>query len=128
MARAETLVSNLPPKTQLDSATKTLLYFNEYGTPGFEFKGEEVDSAAAFLKEKGFGEQASIVTSLVLLQQSKKDNVPVRQLLESLKGLDSLQLSSLVGEILNVNRLPTSALGFRVDIQKTQFEKRNIVV
>lgn len=128
MARSESLVSNLPPKQKLDSATKTLLYFNEYGVPGFEFKGEEVDSTVAFLKEKGFGEQASIVTSLVLLQQSKRDSVPVRSLIESLKGLEALQLSSLVGQILNSNRLPTSALGFRIDTKKTEFEKRNVII
>jgi hypothetical protein len=105
--------TNLPQAQKNDSATKSLQYFNEYGQEGLEFKAEDVDATIGFLKGKGFGEQASIVTGIVLLKQAKLDNVPVYKLLDSLEGLETLQLSSIVGDILNQNRFPTSALGFR---------------
>lgn len=120
-------LSNLPPQQKLDSATRTLLFFNEYGDPGYEFASNDVDAAVGFLKGKGFGEQAATVTGIILLQQAKRDNVPVYQLLDTLKGLESLQLSALVGQILNTNREPTSALGFRIDTSLTDTQKRNIV-
>ena len=119
--------SNLPQKPNTDSATKSLLYFNEYGQDDLQFKSENVDAALGFLKGKGFGEQASIVTGIVLLKQAKQDGVPVYQLLESLKGLQSLQLSSLVGTILNESRLPTSSLGFRTVKLRTEEQKRIII-
>jgi hypothetical protein len=48
--------------------------------------------------------------------------------LDTLKGLNELQLSSVVAEILNVNRSKISTLGFKVANNQNQFEKRNIVV
>ena len=121
-------LSNLPLTTQkVDSATRTLQYFNEYGNSGFEFSATDVDAAAGFLQGKGFSEQASIVTSAILLQQAKRDNVPVYELLDTLKGLETLQLSALVGRILNDNRSPTSALGFKISSELTEYQKRNIV-
>ena len=119
--------TNLPQRQSNDSATKSLLYFNEYGQEGLEFKAEDVDATLGFLKGKGFGEQAPIVTGIVLLKQAKQDNVPVYELLSSLEGLESLQLSSIVGNILNESRFPTSALGFRVSKVLNEEQQRVII-
>ena len=119
--------SNLPQKASSDNATKTLLYFNEYGQQGLEFKAEDVDATLGFLRGKGFAEQASIVTGIVLLKQAKLDGVPVYELLSSLEGLESLQLSSLVGNILNESRYPTSALGFRTAKVFNEEQERIII-
>jgi len=119
--------SNLPQRQTSDNATKSLLYFNEYGAEDLEFKAEDVDATLGFLKGKGFGEQASIVTGIVLLKQAKQDGVPVYQLLDSLNGLESLQLSSLVGNILNESRYPTSALGFRTSKVFNEEQQRVII-
>ena len=124
---AQTTYSNLPQSSKQDSATRTLLYFNEYGEENLEFRAEDVDATIGFLKNKGFGEQASIVTGIILLKQAKKDNIPVYTLLDSLEGLESLQLSTLVSNVLNENRYPTSALGFRVTKTKSEIQERIII-
>lgn len=120
-------LSNLPLPERIDSASTTLQYFNEYGEESFSFASEEVDTAAGFLKSKGFGEQAALITAAILLQQAKIQNKPIYDLLKTLEGLESLQLSTVVGRILNDNRLPTSSLGFRIESPPTQYQSRNIV-
>jgi hypothetical protein len=64
----------------------------------------------------------------VILQQAKIDGVKVFELLDTLKGMDKVQLSYIVTEILNHNRSNTSSLGYKVKTENSLSEKRNIVV
>ncbi len=48
--------------------------------------------------------------------------------LDTLKGLDGTQLSYIVTEVLNNNRVNTSSLGYKVESPSDLSEKRNIVV
>jgi hypothetical protein len=64
----------------------------------------------------------------VLLQQAKLDDVNVFQLLDTLTGLNELQLSAVVAEVLNYNRQKNSTLGFRVEDTSEQLEKRNVLI
>jgi hypothetical protein len=64
----------------------------------------------------------------VLLQQAKLDEVNVFQLLDTLKGLNELQLSAVVAEVLNYNRQKNSTLGFRVEDTSELLEKRNVLI
>lgn len=120
-------LSNLPLPERTDSASTTLQYFNQYGESTFSFASGDVDAAAGFLKGKGFGNQAALITSAILLQQAKIENKPIYELLKTLEGLDSLQLSTVVGRILNDNRYPTSSLGFRLQAEPNSYQTRNIV-
>jgi hypothetical protein len=63
---------------------------------------------------------------MVLLRQSKQDNIPVFKLLDTLDTLQTLELSALVSEILNQNRSQTSRLGFKVAVSANQQKIRNI--
>jgi hypothetical protein len=120
--------SNLPAQTDsVDSADFAKVYFNNYANPGEEYKSGDVDAAVAFLEQKGFGQQASIVTAIILLKQAKIENISVNALLDTLKGLESLELSSIVSTILNQNRSATSKLGYRVTQSVNQFQVRNVV-
>jgi hypothetical protein len=124
------ILTNLPltPLGQAnDSAARTKLTLNQYGDPGFEFNSSDVTAAIGFLESKGFQGQAAIVTASVLLNQAKVDNIPVYQLLETLKGFEGLELSALVGKVLNNNRTPTSVLGYRVSQQVNSLQNRNIL-
>lgn len=121
------VLSNLPSESNPDSATKTLMYFNDYGNAGQEYAAADVDATVGFMKNKGFGDQASLITSMILLKQAKIDKIPVWKLIETLSGLETIQLSALVGEILNSNRIPTSSLGFRVAEVRNEFQSRNIL-
>ena len=62
----------------------------------------------------------------LLLNQAKNDGVNVFQLIDSLKGLSEVQLSKVVGEILNLSRQKTSILGFKFINQDETVESRNI--
>ena len=122
-----TTKTNLPYTVPNDSAAGTKLYFDQYGDVPLEFPGAEVDAVIGFFKSKGFGEQAAQTTSMVLLKQAKIDNMQVFKLLDTLKNFEGLQLSTLVGEILNNNRSNSSTLGFKVVSVDKYNQTRNIV-
>ena len=63
-----------------------------------------------------------------LLQQAQQEDVPVFKIIDTLRGLDDVQLSNVVSQILNINREKTSTLGFKINNVITKLEQRNIVV
>jgi len=121
-------LTNLPPSlVNSDGALGTRLYFDNYGIAPVEFASHDVDTTIGFLKSRGFADQAANVTAVVLLKQAYVDSMPVQELLDTLKGLENLQLSSLVGQILNNNRAPSSTLGFKISTTKNEAQARNII-
>jgi hypothetical protein len=118
--------TNLPAQPITDSAAATKLFFDSYGEQPLEFNAAEVDACIAFFIKKGFDNDAAIVVAAALLKQAKLDNLPIYNVLDSLAGFDELQISILVGEILNNNRVPTSTLGFRTTPVRPN-QTRNIV-
>jgi hypothetical protein len=106
--------TNLPPPVVEDSAAETKLFFDTYGQFPLQFPAADVEAAIGFFQAKGFDRDAAEVTAMVILKQAKIEGMPVFQLLDTLKGMEGMQLSSLVGEILNNNRPSSSVLGFRV--------------
>jgi hypothetical protein len=121
------VTSNLPQSPQSDSALGTRLYFDRYGDIPLEFSAADVDSTVGFLKSRGFSDDAAILTSVILLKQAKLDQLPITELLDTLKGLKNLELSTLVGEVLNNNRTPTSTLGFKLQSTVNELQARNVV-
>lgn len=105
--------TNLPSQQINDSAAGTKLFFDSYGQSPLEFNSNDVDVALGFFEKKGFGPESSRVLASTLLKQAKLDDTPIAVILDSLKSADQLQLSQLVGEILNNNRAAISTLGFR---------------
>ena len=61
------------------------------------------------------------------MQQAKIDGIKVFELLDTLKGLEKIQLSFTVAQILNFNRQKISTLGFRVQEKQSPLESRNIM-
>lgn len=120
--------TNLPSNTVQDSSSQTKLFFDSYGIAPLEFRSIDVDSTIAFFKSRGFTEDAAVTTSSVLLKQAKLDNMAINKLLDTLEGFDDLQISTLVGEILNNNRLPTSTLGYKSNPKKSDSITRNVKV
>ena len=123
-----TIKTNLPPTQNTDSSDLTKLFFDTYGQNPLEFAATDVDSAITFFEKKGFGKDAATITAVTILKQAKIENQPIYQILDTLQGFNSLQLSSLVGEILNNNRPATSTLGFRVSGSGNAAQTRNIVL
>ena len=126
---ASNVSGNLPQSQQVnDSSTLVKKFFNSYYTNPLEFNSNEVDATIGFFEKRGFDKSAAISTSTTLLNQAKLDNVKIFELLDTLKGLDDVQLSTVVTEVLNYNRLKTSTLGFRLTDSVDTVEKRNVVV
>tara|TARA_Y100000389_G_C17288096_1_gene426551 strand:+ start:266 stop:628 length:363 start_codon:yes stop_codon:yes gene_type:complete len=114
-----------PPTTNTSNVTE---FFDNYFTEKIAFPSNEVDAVIGFFEKRGFENTSAISTATVLLNQAKLDGVKIFELLDTLKGLDNVQLSSVVSEVLNYNRLRTSTLGFRLTTSTNTAEKRNVVV
>ena len=121
------MATNLPAKQFNDSAAGTKLFFDSYGKEPLEFSAADVNAATVFFQKFGFDEDASLVTATTLLKQAKLEGLPLFELLDGLKDLETLQISALVSEILNNNRVPTSTLGFKVTVEQTS-KLRSIIV
>ena len=121
-----TAKTNLPEKVITDSAARTKLFFDTYGQEPLEFNATEVDAAVSFFSSKGFTEDAARVTSITLLKQAKLEAISIFNVLDDLKGLNDLEISALVSEILNNNRPATSTLGYRQQISSVS-KQRNVV-
>lgn len=120
------MTTSLPARKIEDSAAATRLFFDSYGTVPKEYNAVEVDAAVGFFTSKGFSKTSATSTAIVLLEQSKIESIPIFQILDSLKRLSGIELSQLVGEILNNSRDATSTLGFRVNSVSKQNLTRNI--
>lgn len=118
--------TNLPVPVSEDSAGATKLFFDTYGRNPLEFSANEVSAAVGFFQAAGFDDDAATLTGAVLLKQAKLEAVPVYSILDTLKKLDGVQLSVLVGEILNNNRGTSSTLGFKIANIEKQNLTRNI--
>lgn len=120
--------TNLPISDKInDSDELTKLFFDTYGQQPLEFAATDVDAVIGFFEGKGFDKDAAISTGITLLKQAKLENQPVFQIIDTLRGFNSLELSTLVGEILNNNRPNTSTLGFRVSRADNNNLSRNII-
>ena len=103
------------PKSISNKEEDVKRYFNTYYQKQLAYPSNEVDAVIGFLESKGFGTSAAQSTGAVLLQQAKIDNIKVFELLDTLKGLEKLQLSYAVASVINFNREKISTMGFRVD-------------
>ena len=119
-------MNNLPSKAITDSAKATQIFFARYGRQGKEFKPDDVSAAIGFFQNKGFETDVAISAALNILKSAKQDNRSVFLLLDTLTEFNGVQLSVIVSKILNQNRLPISALGFRSDVSVPDYVTRNI--
>lgn len=121
-------MSNLPlnkPENYTDEQVTT--FFNRYFTKSLSFPSNQVDAVFSFFTNRGFEESAASAVTTVLVEQAKIDKVNVFRLIDTLKGLDDVQLSAVVTETLNYRRPKTSSLGYRRPNQFDKIEKRNVV-
>jgi hypothetical protein len=118
---------NTLPQTFSDSAKKTLDYFNNYNTTPLEFSSNEIDQIVGFFTSNGFSKESADLISSIFLEESKKTNLSVLSLLNSLKTQEGLDINQSVALILNKYRSPTSKLGFKSNIDLPTTIKRNLI-
>lgn len=109
-----------------DSANETKQFFDRYFVESVSYPSNQVDAVVAFFKKRGFDDVAANSVAAILLQQAKIDNVNVFKLLDTLKGLESRQLSAVIAQVLNANRSKISTIGYRNTEKQTPLETRNI--
>ena len=117
--------TNLPAKEIQDSAARTRLYFNQYGKEPLEYNAVDYDAAIMFFLDKGFDNSAAEVVATSLLKQAKLENMPITKVLDDITGLEQLEISALVAEVLNNNRPATSTLGYRTPVEDVS-KQRNV--
>lgn len=118
--------SNLPQKTSNSAEIKQ--FFDKFYVNQVTFPSDDIDATVGFFQRRGFDLSSARTVAIVLLNQAKVDNIPVFQLLDSLKVIPTMQLSSVVAQILNAYREKTSLIGYRVKVTDNSYEKRNILV
>jgi hypothetical protein len=119
--------SNLPTAKIPDSGNEVKEFFNQYLTEKLSCPAAEVDAVIGFFENRGFEKSSAIAVATALLEQSKIDDVNVFVLIDTLKGLNNVQLSDIVTNVLNYSREKVSTLGFKVESKYEKLEKRNIL-
>jgi len=118
--------TGLPSERDLEN---TVLYFNSfYGSGDINYTQNEVDAVVGYFLKRGFDQIAAVNTGGVLLEQAKRDSVPVFKLLDTLEGINDVQLSNVVAQIINANRRKTSSIGYKQQSKNQLFDQRNIIV
>lgn len=121
------MTTSLPQQdTATDSSDEVKLFFNRYFTEPVSFPAAQIDAVVGFFLKRGFNELGAKSTAIVLLNQARIDNVNVFQLLDTLKGLQDVQLSNVVTQVMNSSREKISLLGYRVLTTEETTESRNI--
>ena len=119
--------TNLPIENETNTK-EVRQFFNTYYDQEISFPSNLIDAVVGFFVKRGFDEQVARSTSIVILNQSRIDNVNVFELLERLKSLTDVQLGQITTQILNAYRIQTSILGFKTTSKDESFESRNILV
>lgn len=121
---AVTTTSNLPASPNEDEVKS---FFDKYFLHQITFPSNQIDAVVGFFLKRGFDEQGAKSTAIVLLNQSRLENVNPFKLLDTLKGLTDVQLSQVVTEVLNVYRDRRSVLGYKLLVLEETLESRNII-
>lgn len=123
-----TLYNNIPQKQQAESSTNaTVKFFDKFYQTPVELNNTALISAAGFFEARGYGSDAANSVAIIIVSQAKKDNLNAFEILDTLGGFSDIQLSALVGEILNYNRFKTSSLGITMTPTPADEIQRNIL-
>ena len=119
---------NLPRAGNTDSGDEVKQFLDRYFQSSLSFPSNQVDAVIGFFENRNFDKISAQTIGTVLMQQAKLDDVNVFELLDTLKGLDTLQLSAVVTEVLNYNRSKVSTLGYKLKSDTEKLETRNVLV
>ena len=120
--------TNLPRQPVTDSTAQVKQFLDRYFQASLSFPSNQVDAVIGFFESRDFDLTSAQTIGTVLLQQAKLDDLNVFELLDTLKGLDALQLSAVVTEVINYNRSKISTLGYKLDKSANKLEVRNVLV
>ncbi len=109
-----------------DSAKSTLDFFENYNKKQINLKSSDIDQFESLLQKKGMQELAARETTTLILKQCSIDEVDPQTIYEQLRQTPNMELTDLLGEILNINRPVSSTLGTKLNYGANN-AKRNII-
>ena len=121
------LYSNLPPQQVTSNSDQTLKVFNNFYSLPISISNNDLIAMTGYLESKGFDSNSAERTSIILLTQAANDGFSSMELLDTLKGIDTVEISGLVAEILNYNRIKTSFLGVSQPNSISEEVTRNVL-
>jgi hypothetical protein len=118
------LYSNLPAS---GPAGAMVTAYDAYTNKPLELEASILTAMKGFFTSRGFEEISAESISVIIIKQANNDGYNPMTILDTLKGLDSVELSALVSEILNYNRFKSSFLGYARQFNTASEVKRNIL-
>jgi hypothetical protein len=122
------IYSNLPSPSSIESSSDfTNKALSQYNDVPVELDHNVMTAMIGMLENRGFSNDSAESISITIMVQARRDGYNPITVLESMKKLGENDLSQLLSEILNYNRLKTSVLGSVQQITPVDNVKRNIV-
>jgi len=118
--------TNLPPQSNVNSDSTLQAIANYYTNP-IQLNASQLDAMTGFFTSRGFDPVAAQSISVVIIAQAQNDNLNPLQILDTMKGMDSVQIGALVAEIVNYTRYKTSFLGYGQTITTNAEVIRNVL-
>jgi hypothetical protein len=116
--------TNLPVNNS--SINATVQAFDTYYSKPLELDAGVYTAMVSFFTGRGFDKEPAGSISAVIIKQARIDGYNPLKILDTLKGLDNVEISALVSEIINYNRFKTSFLGYALAFNPNQQVLRNI--
>jgi hypothetical protein len=117
--------TNLPFNNE--NKTSTVDKFEKYQSIPMGIDPAVYAAAVGFFTSRGFDNTAAEMISEVIIMQAKQDGYNPMKILDTLRGLEDVDISGLVAEVLNYNRFKTSSLGYAAKRQINPEIERNIM-
>lgn len=122
-----TYYNNTPQSKTSDSAAYTLKLFDAYSEKPIQVESTMYDAVIGFFTSRGFGEDAAKNISYSIIKESLAKNFSPFQYLDTLKGYNDVQLSSIVSTLINSSRFKTSSVGTADPFTPRSYVSRNIL-
>lgn len=118
-------MNNLPYKEQIEETT--LKAFNSFYSAPIEIDSTVLAAIKGYFTNRGFEPTSAESLAITIITQCKQSGYNPMEILDTLKGLTNVELSGLISEILNYNRLKTSSLGYAQPFSTNPEVARNIL-
>jgi hypothetical protein len=119
-----TTYSNVPQ--QPAAVNSTVQAFDAYYSQPLELDASTYTAMVSFFTSRGFEKIAADNIAVVIMKQAKLDNFNPMKIIDTLRGLDTVEMSAFVSEIINYNRFKTSFLGYALNFSPNDSVIRNI--
>jgi hypothetical protein len=112
--------TNLPPNLKVKTVDRQF-------SLTVELDAAVLAAMTGFFTSRGFESVAAENIAVTLMKQASADGYNPMQILDTLKDIDTVEISALVADVLNYNRFKTSFLGYAGDFTPHQEVVRNLI-